>query len=202
MQRLLLDSSVSIRQTVCCAIRMSAVFLCLCGLLYMPAVTITSGIFFGYQASGSLVTQQDKHLGSLLAAQPFVSQHYFHPRPSAIDFDPTATGGSNLAPSNPELAEIVAMRRLAVEQREMISANEMPVDMLSASGSGIDPHISPATAYVQVRRVARARAVSLTDIEQLVTENTEGKQWYLFGQPRVNVLQLNLALDKQFPILN
>ena len=111
-----------------------------------------------------------------------------------INNDPTATGGSNLAPSNPALRERAFADSSAIQTREQISAAQIPVDLISASGSGVDPHISPAAAQLQIARVARARNISETEVAKLIAQNTEQKQWGILGQARVNVLLLNLAL--------
>jgi len=176
-------------------LRFSLVMLGLCGIAYSGATTAVGGLLFPAQATGSLIERDGKAIGSALIGQPFTGASYFHGRPSAANYDPTATGGSNLAPSNPELRERVAADSASIQQLEGVAAAQIPVDLLAASGAGLDPHISPAAARLQIARVAKARGLSEAQLAELVASHTEGKQLGLFGQPRVNVLLLNLALD-------
>lgn len=177
------------------ALRFSLLMLLVCGLLYSTSVTLLGGLLFPARASGSLIQRDGQVIGSVLVAQPFNSARYFHSRPSAVNHDPTATGGSNLAPSNPALRERVTADSIRIQRLDGVSAHAIPVDLLAASGSGIDPHISPAAAALQAARVARARNLDIETVRQLIARHTEAPQWGLFGQPRVNVLRLNLALD-------
>lgn len=173
-------------------IRFTAVFLVLCGLLYPAATTLLAGAVFPRQANGSLIVQEGKVVGSELVGQPFSSDRYFIGRPSAVGYDPRAASGSNLAVSNPALRERVANNAKTISQREGIPVTQIPPDLLAASGSGLDPHISPEAARIQATRVARVRGLSEAQVNQLVGANTERG---LLGKPRVNVLKLNLALD-------
>lgn len=182
------------------ALGLALVMLAICGGIYSATVTGISGALFPEQANGSLVSQNGKLVGSVLVAQPFSAEHYFHGRPSSADNDPMATGGSNLAPSNPALRQRVAQTSAELTARYQIAATELPVDLLASSGSGVDPHISPAAAMLQLQRVAKARGMSPAQLEHLVQQHTELAQWGLFGQHRVNVLLLNLALDAQHPL--
>lgn len=182
------------------ALGLAAVMLLTCGLVYSATVTAVAGLLFPQQASGSLVLVDGKAVGSALIAQPFSSDSYFHGRPSSVNTDPMSTGGSNLAPSNPALRDRVAAESLVLTERYQVPATQLPVDLLASSGSGVDPHISPAAAALQLKRVAAARGITPETLSTLVEQQTEAPQWGIFGQPRVNVLLLNLALDQQFPI--
>lgn len=182
------------------ALGLALVMLLLCGAVYSAAVTSLGKLLFSHQATGSLVQQNGHYVGSALVAQPFSAGHYFHSRPSSVGYDPMATGGSNLAPSNPALRQRVAKSSEQLSQQYQVAPTLLPVDLLASSGSGVDPHISPAAARLQLARVARQRNISATALEQLLQQHIEAKQWGVFGQPRVNVLLLNLALDQQFPL--
>lgn len=182
------------------ALGLAAVMLVTCGLVYSASVTGVAGLLFPQQASGSLVLVDGKAVGSALVAQPFSGDMYFHGRPSSVNTDPMSTGGSNLAPSNPALRDRVAAESAVLTERYQLAATELPVDLLASSGSGVDPHISPAAAALQLKRVAAARSISEGMLSKLVEQQTEAPQWGIFGQPRVNVLLLNLALDKHFPL--
>ncbi|PKM19753.1 MAG: potassium-transporting ATPase subunit C [Gammaproteobacteria bacterium HGW-Gammaproteobacteria-15] len=190
------ESSANLRP----ALGLALVMLAICGGIYSATVTGISGALFPQQANGSLISHNGKLVGSALVAQPFSAEHYFHGRPSSADNDPMSTGGSNLAPSNPELRQRVAQTSAELTARYQVAATELPVDLLASSGSGVDPHISPAAAMLQLQRVAAARGISPAQLEQLVQQHTELAQWGLFGQPRVNVLLLNLTLDAQHPL--
>jgi K+-transporting ATPase ATPase C chain len=154
------------------------------------------GLLFPRQAEGSLIERDGKAIGSVLVGQPFSGGNYFHGRPSAANYDPRATGGSNLAPDNPALRERVAADSARIQQLEGVKPAQIPVDLLAASGAGLDPHISPQAAELQIARIATARGLHKQQIAELVASHTEGPQLGLFGQPRVNVLMLNLALDE------
>lgn len=191
--------SLSFSQQFFIGLRFCLVMLVLCGILYSASITKLGELLFSYQAQGSLLEHKGEARGSLLVAQTFSGDGYFHGRPSAANNDPMATAGSNLAPSNPALRERALADSATIQTREQITATQIPVDLISASGSGVDPHISPAAAQVQIARVARARNISETEVVQLVANSTEQKQWGIFGQVRVNVLLLNLALDQLAP---
>jgi K+-transporting ATPase ATPase C chain len=169
----------------------------LCGLVYPGLATWLSGALFPAQSMGSLIERDGRVVGSALVAQPFVSERYFQSRPSAANYDVFALAGSNWAPSNPALRERVATASAAIAMREGIAAASLPVDLVTASGSGIDPHISPDAARVQAQRVARARGMPAADVIALIDAQVEGPVFGLLGQPRVNVLRLNLALDER-----
>lgn len=178
------------------AIRSTLTLSVIMGLIFPLAVVSLAQVFFPSQANGSLVKQGQKLVGSTLVAQPFMGDRYFHGRPSAANDDPTAASGSNEAPSNPELRKQVAQRASIIEARDRVPASRIPVDLVTASGSGIDPDISPAAAYLQVARVAEARGLTENSVQALVKSHIQTPQWGLFGQPRVNVLTLNMALNR------
>lgn len=165
------------------------------GLLYPVIATFAGQVLFPAQANGSLIERDGVAVGSSLVAQPFIGAGYFRPRPSAAGFDPRAVSGSNFGSGNPALRERIAAASADIMAREGIAAHQVPVDLVTASGSGIDPHISPVAAAVQVARVARARGLAVADVEALVARHTTGPDLGVFGQARVNVLELNLALD-------
>lgn len=173
-----------------------------CGL-YPLAVHLLAGLAFPRQAAGSLVREPDGQVrGSALLAQPFTGPGYFHPRPSAAGagYDAAASGGSNLGPTSQKLRDLVAARVATYrEENQLAGRTRVPADAVTASGSGLDPHISPRNAELQAARVARARGWPRDRVLALVTAHTESRQWGVFGDPRVNVLLLNRALDAAGP---
>jgi K+-transporting ATPase ATPase C chain len=152
-------------------------------------------MLFPAQATGSLVERDGRVVGSMLVAQPFADARYFQPRPSAANFDPMAAAGSNQARSNPDLRKRIADATVAVAAREGIAPAQVPDDLVTESGGGLDPDISPAAARIQVARVARARGLAPGMVETLVAHATQAPRFGVLGPPRVNVLRLNLALD-------
>ena len=178
------------------AIRFTLVTTVLLGLGYPLLVTVIAGVVFPHKAAGSLILKDGQVIGSELLAQSFTSDRYFHPRPSAAGngYDATASGGSNLAQSNAKLVQRVQgdIDKLSAEN----PGEPVPIDMVTTSGSGLDPDITPDNAYFQARRVAKARGISEDQVRNLIAANTSGRQLGLLGEPRVNVLALNLALDK------
>ena len=178
------------------AIRFTLVTTVLLGLGYPLLVTLIAGVVFPHKAAGSLIMKDGQVIGSELLAQSFTSDRYFHPRPSAAGngYDATASGGSNLAQSNAKLVQRVQgdIDKLSAEN----PGEPVPIDMVTTSGSGLDPDITPDNAYFQARRVAKARGLSEDQVRNLIAANTSGRQLGLLGEPRVNVLALNLALDK------
>jgi K+-transporting ATPase ATPase C chain len=161
-------------------------------------VTAVAQTFFPHQANGSLIEQEGVIVGSELIGQPFDDPAYFWGRPSLTGpypYNGAASTGSTIAPSNPALTERVAARIAALEEADPANTQPIPVDLVTASGSGLDPHISLAAAEYQVERVARIRELETVIVRQLVAEYTEGRTFGLLGEPRVNVLRLNLALD-------
>lgn len=177
------------------ALRFSVLAIAGCGLLFPAVAAWTGGVLFPHQARGSLLERDGVVVGSTLVAQPFVADRYFQSRPSAANYDPKALAGSNWAPSNPALRERIAAGSAAVAAREGMAATSVPSDLVTASGSGIDPHISPAAARVQVARVANARGLAPSAVQAAVDAATLPPTFGVLGQARVNVLQLNLALD-------
>jgi len=174
----------------------------LTGLIYPLAVTGLAQLFFPDQANGSLIVHNGKVIGSKLIGQYFDKPKYFWGRPSATSpfpYNAAASGGSNLGPTNPALIEAVKARVAALRAADPGNESPIPVDLVTASGSGLDPHISPAAALYQLKRVARARGLDETTVQSLVTQHTEGRQFGLLGERRVNVLLLNLALDALKP---
>ncbi len=169
------------------------------GLLYPAAVTGVAKTLFPFQAEGSLVLQDGKAVGSALIGQNFSSPRYFWGRPSAtgpMAYNATGSSGSNLGPTNPALADAVKARVAALKAADPTNTAPVPVDLVSASASGLDPHISMAAARYQAARVARERGLSPDAIQRLIQANTEARDLAVLGEPRVNVLKLNLALDK------
>lgn len=168
------------------------------GWLYPLAVTGIAQALFPRQANGSLIFHHGKPAGSSLIGQPFNDPKYFWSRPSATSpypYNAAASAGSNVGPSNPVLLQAVRARIAALNAADPGNLLPVPVDLVTASGSGLDPHISPAAAIYQAARVARARGIDEAAVRNLITRHTEGRQLGLLGEPRVNVLELNLALD-------
>jgi K+-transporting ATPase ATPase C chain len=184
------------------ALRVTIVTLVVTGLAYPLAVTGVAWLLFPHRAGGSLVTDTSGRVaGSELLAQPFGGAGYFQPRPSAAGekgYDPTSSGGSNLGPTSKKLRDQAAQlaERLAKENPD--APGPAPVELVTASGSGLDPHLSPAGAFWQVPRIARARQVSADRVRAVVQDLTEGRDLWILGEPRVNVLLLNLSLDRHF----
>jgi potassium-transporting ATPase KdpC subunit len=170
----------------------------LTGLVYPALVTVVAQTAFAHQANGSFVFRGTDVAGSTLIGQPFDDPKYFWGRLSAtapFAYNAAASSGSNLGPLNPALVDAVKARVDALRAADPDNHAPVPVDLATASGSGLDPHVSPAAAHWQVPRVARARGLDPAMVDALVTRNTEGRQWGFLGEPRVNVLALNLALD-------
>lgn len=178
------------------ALRFTLLTTLLLGILYPLVVTGVASVFFPHQAAGSLILKDGQIVGSELLAQSFVSDRYFHPRPSAAGngYDATASGGSNLAQSN---AKLVARLQGDIDKLAKENGGKpVPIDEVTASGSGLDPDISPDNAADQLPRIAKARGLSEDALRKLVAEHTTSRQFGLLGEPRVNVLLLNLALNK------
>lgn len=165
------------------------------GLSYSLVGTGLGRVLFPSQATGSLVILEGQTRGSELVAQPFGDDRYFQPRPSAANYDPIAAAGSNQARSNPDLRKRINETIAAVSAREGIASAEVPSDLITQSGSGMDPHLSPRAVQIQVARVAHARGLTPSVVAGVIQAHTEPPQFGVLGQPRVNVLRLNLALD-------
>ncbi|MGO9242158.1 MAG: potassium-transporting ATPase subunit KdpC [Bryobacteraceae bacterium] len=185
------------------AIRMTLALTVLTGLLYPGVVTGLCQLLFPQPANGSLITQNGRVIGSALIGQNFTRPEYFQPRPSAAGndgYDPTASGGSNYGPTNQKLIDRIKAAEEKFRKENPGYQGAIPSDLLTASASGLDPHISPAAAEAQAARVASARNTSEAQIRALIAAGTEGRDLGLLGEPRVNVLRLNLALDRQFAL--
>jgi K+-transporting ATPase ATPase C chain len=170
----------------------------LLGALYPAAVTAIAAVLFPSQASGSLIEKDGKIIGSALIGQPFSDPGHFWSRPSAtgpFPYNAGSSSGSNQGPLNPALTDAVTARIKALRDADPGNTAPVPGDLVTASGSGLDPHISPAAAEYQVARVARARGLDPVQVRALLDEFTEGRQFGFLGEPRVNVLRLNLQLD-------
>lgn len=184
------------------AIVLVVVMTALTGLAYPLAVTGLADLAFPWQARGSLIERDGRVVGSALIGQKFDNPAYFHGRPSAAGqgYDAANSGGSNLAPSSRKLVEDVAAHAAAERKANPEEPGPLPADLVTASASGLDPHISPAAAAYQVKRVAAYRHVPVEDVRRLVADHTEGRELGLLGEPRVTVLTLNLALDARWPM--
>ena len=178
------------------AIRFTLLTSVLFGLAYPLAITALAALMFPRQSAGSLIERNGQVIGSSLLAQSFASDRYFHPRPSAAGngYDATASGGSNLAQSSASLVQRIqgSIDKLHAEN----PSAPVPIDLVTASGSGLDPDITPDAAIFQAPRIARTRDLPIDHVRQLIAQHMQGRQWSLFGEPRVNVLELNLALDE------
>lgn len=186
-----LDNGYNLRGSI----GLSLVALLVMGLSYSLAGAGLGRVLFPYQATGSIIERDGKAVGSALIPQPFVADGYFQARPSGPNYDPMAAAGSNQARTNPDLRKRIDETRAAVAAREGIVAADVPIELITQSGGGLDPHVTPQGAQVQAARVAKARGIEVAQVEQLIAQHTERPQFGLFGEPRVNVLELNLALD-------
>jgi len=193
---------MNIKGNLIVAVLMTIVTTVLLGVIYPLAITAIAQVAFPAQANGQLIERNGTIVGSRIIGQGFSSTGYFRSRPSAagMGYDAASSGGSNLGPTNKKLVDAV---KANVEAARRENPNvPVPVDLVTTSASGFDPHVSPAAADFQVPRVARERGVSELDIRQLVDAHTEGRTFGFFGEPRVNVLELNLALDQDHPMKN
>ena len=190
------------RRQIVPAFRLMLVLTVLTGLIYPSVVTGLCQVLFRWQANGSMLSVGGKEIGSALIGQNFTKPEYFHPRPSAAGndgYDATASTGSNYGPTSQKLIDRVKSSAEQFRKENPDYTGPIPADLLTASASGLDPEISPASAEAQAARVAKARDTSLEQVEQLVSQNTKGPDLGFLGEPRVNVLKLNLELDRRFP---
>jgi K+-transporting ATPase ATPase C chain len=172
------------------------------GVVYPLVVTGIGHVAFPHRSHGSLIVRWDRIVGSELIGQPFDDPKYFWPRPSAtsdVPYNAGASSGSNLGPTNPKQAQAVQERVARLKAADPNNNLPVPADLVTASGSGLEPYISPAAAEYQVPRVARTRGLAVEQVRQLIRANTRGRQWGFLGQPRTNVMTLNLALDRLSP---
>ena len=185
------------------AFRITLFMTILTGVIYPGMVTGICQMLFPHRANGSLVDFDGSTVGSALIGQSFTKPQYFHPRPSAAGndgYDASASNASNLGPTNQKLIDRVKADVVKFRQENPGYQGPIPADLLTTSASGLDPDISPASALAQAPRVAQARGAALDQIKQLIEAHTEGRQWGFLGEPRVNVLELNLALNQHFPV--
>jgi K+-transporting ATPase ATPase C chain len=191
---------MNIKRNLIAAFLMTVVTTVLFGIVYPLVVTGAAQVIFPDKANGQLIERNGKVIGSRIIGQAFSSPGYFRSRPSAAGtgYDAANSGGTNLGPTNKKLIDAVKAAAEAAQKEN--PGTPVPVDLVTSSASGLDPHISPAAADFQVPRVARERGISEADIRQAVEAHTSGRQWGFFGEPTVNVLELNLALDGQYPM--
>jgi K+-transporting ATPase ATPase C chain len=177
----------------------TVVTMLLFGGVYPVVVWGVGQVVFPRQAQGSLIRRANGVVvGSSLLAQQFRRPEYLHPRPSAVDYNAASTGGSNYGPTNPDQLKLVRERVDGIASEEQVAPSSIPSEMVTTSGGGLDPHVPPNAAELQIARIARARKASPDEIRALVKSYTEMPLWGLFGRARVNVLELNLALDERF----
>jgi len=191
------------RHQIAPAFRLMLVLTVLTGLIYPGVVTALCQVLFRWQANGSMLKAEGKEIGSALIGQNFTKPEYFHPRPSAAGndgYDATASGGSNYGPTNQKLIDRVKSSLEKFRKENPDYKGPIPADLLTASASGLDPDLSPASAEAQAARVAKARGISLEQLDELITQRTKGPDLGFLGEPRLNVLELNLKLDQQFPL--
>jgi potassium-transporting ATPase KdpC subunit len=188
------------KKNIVISVLMTVVTTVLMGLVYPLVVTELAQILFPHKANGQLIQKGGKIVGSSIIGQGFSDPSYFHSRPSAttIPYDAANSLGSNLGPTNQKLIDRVKGDVAAAQVEN--SGQEVPIDLVTTSGSGFDPHITPAAANFQLSRVARERTVNIEPLKALVAKHTEGRQWGFLGEPRVNVLELNLELDERYPV--
>jgi potassium-transporting ATPase KdpC subunit len=191
---------MNIKRNLVAAVLMTLVTTALLGIVYPLGVTLVAQVLFRDKANGQLIEQNGKVIGSRIIGQAFSSPGYFRSRPSAAGagYDATSSGGTNLGPTNKKLVDAVKAAAEAAQKEN--PGTPVPVDLVTSSASGLDPHISPAAADFQVPRVARERGIPEADVRPALEASTTGRQWGFLGEPVVNVLELNLALDRQYPM--
>lgn len=179
------------------AIRLFIWLSLLTGLIYPLFITLIAQYFISEKANGEKLSQNNKIIGFALIGQKFENSKYFWSRPSAVDYSPLPSGGSNLGPTSKLLKDQIAARKeFLVKTHELKGEYQIPPSLLCTSGSGLDPHIPPEAAYFQIDRIAKERHLDKETIANLIDKNTEGRDFGFFGRPRINVLKLNIALDK------
>jgi K+-transporting ATPase ATPase C chain len=191
---------MNIKRNLVAAVLMTIVTTVIFGVIYPLVVTVLAQTLFRDKANGQLIEKDGKVIGSKIIGQAFSSPGYFHSRPSAAGtgYDAANSGGTNLGPTNKKLIDMV--KAAAETAQKENPGTPVPIDLVTSSASGLDPHISPAAADFQVPRIARERNMSDADVRSAVAAHTEGRQWGFLGEPVVNVLELNLALDAQHPM--
>jgi K+-transporting ATPase ATPase C chain len=191
---------MNIGKNLTAAVLMTIVTTLILGIVYPLVITGIAQVAFPDKANGQLIERNGKVVGSRIIGQGFSSPGYFHSRPSAagIGYDAANSAGSNLGPTNKKLIDAVKANVEAAHKEN--PGAPVPIDLVTTSASGFDPHITPASADFQVPRIARERGMSEADVRRLVDAHTEGRQLGFFGEPRVNVLELNLALDSEYPV--
>ncbi|MEI6222111.1 MAG: potassium-transporting ATPase subunit KdpC [bacterium] len=181
------------------AIRLFVAFFIITGIFYPLGITAFSQLAYNHQANGSIIKKNGTDIGSELVEEEFTSPAYFHGRPSAANYDASGSTGSNYGPSNKKLVENVKKNVTTVKSENNLPENaSIPADLVLASGSGLDPHISPEGAKIQIQRVATARNLPVKELEKLVEKSIEQPTLGILGEPRVNVLLLNISIDQQF----
>jgi potassium-transporting ATPase KdpC subunit len=177
------------------ALRLFLWMIVLTGVIYPLIVTGIALTAFKDRSEGDFIQMKDKKAGARLIGQKFTTEKYFWPRPSAVDYQPLPSGGSNLGPTSAVLKKEVETRRSSLAKAHQVEADQIPPELLFASGSGLDPHLTPVAAYFQVARVAKARGLDSEKVKELVASQIEERRWGFLGEPCVNVLLLNQALD-------
>jgi K+-transporting ATPase ATPase C chain len=183
------------------ALRVTVISVVIFGLIYPLVMTLFAQLLFPRQANGSLVSVNGRVVGSAIIGQLWTKPQYFHGRPSAAGkgYDPTSTGGTNLGPTSKKLIDATKATIGALEKENPDASGALPIDLVTSSGSGIDPDISPEAAYWEAPRVAKARNLRLSSVNAIVAQHVRGRTFGFLGEPRVNVLELNLALDGTKP---
>ncbi len=200
MQSIQMHRTMPTKESKYILIRFVAVFMVLCGFIYPILVTGIAGMLWPHEATGSIIKTPDgRAIGSEWIAQPFRGEQYLIGRPSSANHDPMAAAGSNLSATSRTLRDRLQATSDQIAQREQITKNQIPPDLITTSGSGLDPHISPEAAKIQAARIAKVRHIPISTVLSLIDEQTEPPTFGLLGQARVNVLRFNLALDRLYP---
>ncbi|HEY2553968.1 MAG TPA: potassium-transporting ATPase subunit KdpC [Candidatus Cybelea sp.] len=183
------------------AFRVTVISIVIFGLIYPLVMTLIAQLLFPRQANGSLIAVNGKVVGSAIVGQLWTKPQYFHGRPSAAGkgYDPTSTGGSNLGPTSKKLIDATKATIVALQKENPGAAGAPPIDLVTSSGSGVDPDISPEAAYWEAPRIAKARRIGVSSVNAIISQYVRGRTFGFLGEPRVNVLELNLALDGTKP---